>query len=128
MQVVLNDLNVVSPINGTVITKNYQQGEFVQMGAPIVTLVDLSDMWIRVYIPTDQLPGIKLGQQVRFTVSGTPKVFKGAVEEINAQGEFTLQTIQTEEERANVVFGVKIRIDNEGGILKPGMPADVTFD
>ena len=127
-QAVLNDLNVVSPINGTVLTKNYEQGEFVQMGAPIVTVVNLDDLWIRVYIPTDQLPVIKLGQQVHFTVSGLPKDFTGTVEEINSQGEFTLKTIQTEEERANVVFGVKIRIDNQGGVLKPGMPADVTFN
>jgi HlyD family secretion protein len=127
-QAVLNDLNVVSPINGTVLTKNYEQGEFVQMGAPIVTVVNLDDLWIRVYIPTDQLPAIKLGQQVHFTVSGLPKAFTGTVEEINSQGEFTLKTIQTEEERANVVFGVKIRINNEGGVLKPGMPADVTFN
>jgi HlyD family secretion protein len=127
-QAVLNDLNVVSPINGTVLTKNYEQGEFVQMGAPIVTVVNLDDLWIRVYIPTDQLPVIKLGQQVHFTVSGLPKAFTGTVEEINSQGEFTLKTIQTEEERANVVFGVKIRIDNQGGVLKPGMPADVTFN
>ncbi len=127
-QAVLNDLNVVSPINGTVLTKNYEQGEFVQMGSPIVTVVNLDDLWIRVYIPTDQLPAIKLGQQVHCTVSGLPKAFTGTVEEINSQGEFTLKTIQTEEERANVVFGVKIRIDNEGGVLKPGMPADVTFN
>ena len=127
-QAVLNDLNVVSPINGTVLTKNYEQGEFVQMGAPIVTVVNLDDLWIRVYIPTDQLPGIKVGQQAHFTVSGMPQVFTGTVEEINSQGEFTLKTIQTEEERANVVFGVKIRIDNQGGVLKPGMPADVTFN
>jgi HlyD family secretion protein len=127
-QAVLNDLNVTSPINGTVLTKNYQQGEFVQMGAPIVTLVNLDDLWIRVYIPTDQLPSIKIGQPVRFTVSGLQKFFTGTVEEINSQGEFTLKTIQTEEERANVVFGVKIRITNQGGVLKPGMPADVTFD
>ena len=127
-QAVLNDLNVISPINGAVLTKNYEQGEFVQMGAPIVTVVNLDDLWIRVYIPTDQLPVIKLGQQVHFTVSGLPKAFTGTVEEINSQGEFTLKTIQTEEERANVVFGVKIRIDNQGGVLKPGMPADVTFN
>jgi HlyD family secretion protein len=127
-QAVLSDLNVVSPINGTVLTKNYEQGEFVQMGSPIVTEVNLDDLWIRVYIPTNQLPGIKLGQQVHFTASGLQKDFTGTVEEINSQGEFTLKTIQTEEERANVVFGVKIRIDNEGGVLKPGMPADVTFN
>ncbi len=127
-QAVLNDLKVVSPIDGTVITKNYQQGEFVQMGAPIVTLVNLDDLYIMVYIPTDQLPGIRLGQGVHFTVSGLNTTFPGTVEEINSQGEFTLKTIQTEEERANVVFGVKILIKQSGGVLKPGMPADVTFD
>jgi HlyD family secretion protein len=127
-EAMLDDLKVVSPISGTVLTKNYEQGEFVQMGAPIVTLVNLNDLWIRVYVPTDQLPGVKIGQGVRFTVSGMDRVFTGTVEEINSQGEFTLKTIQTEEERANVVFGVKIRIHNEGGILKPGMPADVIFD
>lgn len=127
-QAMLDDLKVVSPINGAVLTKNYEQGEFVQMGAPIATLIDLNDLWIRVYISTDQLPGVRLGQKVSFTVSGLNKILTGTVEEIRSQGEFTLKTIQTEDERANVVFGVKIRIDSEGGVLKPGMPADVTFD
>jgi HlyD family secretion protein len=127
-EAVLDDLQIVSPISGTVLAKNYEQGEFVQTGAPIATLVDLDNLWIRVYISTDQLPAIRLGQQVRFTVSGVDRTFTGTVSAINSQGEFTLKTIQTEEERVNVVFGVKIRIDSEGGVLKPGMPADVIFN
>ena len=125
---VLDDLKVTAPRAGTIQTKNYEEGEFVQMGASLATLVDLNDQWIRVYIPTDQLPGVRLGQPVSFTVSGVPETFSGEVIEISNKGEYTPKTIQTKDERANVVFGVKIRINNEGGVLKPGMPADVTFE
>jgi len=124
----LDDLKISSPISGIVDTKNYEQGEFAPQGAAVVTVVDLSDLWIKVYIPTDELPAVKLGQTAHFTVSGTDQVFTGTVSEIASKGEFTPKEIQTKEERANVVFGVKIRIDNQGGLLKQGMPADVTFD
>ncbi|MGI6648660.1 MAG: hypothetical protein ACOX5W_06270 [Bacillota bacterium] len=82
---------------------------------------------LRVYIPTDDLPVVKLGQPVTFTVSGESTTFEGIVCEIASWGEFTPKTIQTKEERTNIVFGVKIRINNGQGILKPGMPADVVF-
>ncbi len=124
----LDDLKIISPIAGIVDTKNYEQGEFSPQGVSVVTVVDLSDLWIKVYIPTDELPAVKLGQIAHFTVSGTDRVFTGTVSEIASKGEFTPKEIQTREERANVVFGVKIRIDNQGGLLKQGMPADVTFD
>ena len=123
----LDDLKIVAPIGGAVMTKNYEQGEFVPQGAAVATVVDLNDLWIRVYVPTDELPAVKLGQTVQFTISGTTRVFTGTVSAIASKGEFTPKMIQTKEERANVVFGVKIRISNEGGLLKPGMPADVTF-
>lgn len=126
-EAVLEDLKIISPIDGQVLSKNYEEGEYVTPGAPVITVADLSDMWIRVYIATDDLPHIKLGQQVSFTVSGETRVFSGKVEEIASQGEFTPKTIQTKQERANVVFGVKIRVEDTGGVLKPGMPADVVF-
>nr|WP_041285187.1 efflux RND transporter periplasmic adaptor subunit [Desulfoscipio gibsoniae] len=123
----LADLKVYSPIEGVVLSSNYEVGEYVQMGAPLATVADLKDLWIKVYIPTVDLPLIKLGQQVQFSVSGLDKVFKGVVEEIATQGEFTPKTIQTQQERANVVFAVKIKIEDTKDVLKPGMPADVTF-
>lgn len=126
-EAVLDDLKIDSPVTGTVLTKNYEVGEYAQMGAPIVNVADLKDLWIKVYIPTDDLPYIKLGQKVSFSVSGIEKNFNGVVEEIAAKGEYTPKTIQTKKERTNVVFGVKIKIDNEEGTLKPGMPADVVF-
>lgn len=126
-EVLLEDTKIISPIDGTVLSKNFNAGEFVQAGASVATLADLNDMWIKVYISTDDLPSIKLGQEVTFTVSGSTSKFRGVIEEIANQGEFTPKTIQTKKERTNIVFAVKIRIDNENGLLKPGMPADVVL-
>jgi HlyD family secretion protein len=124
----LEDTKIICPLDGTVLSKNVEQGEYIQAGASVATVADLSDMWIKVYIPTDDLPKIRLGQQVKFTVSGDSAEYTGSVEEIAGQGEFTPKTIQTKKERANIVYAVKIKVNNENGILKPGMPADVTFN
>lgn len=126
-EAMLEDLKIYSPINGVILTKNFEVGEYAQTGAALATIADLNDLWIKVYIPTDDLPVVKLGQPVTFTVSGESTTFEGIVCEIASWGEFTPKTIQTKEERTNIVFGVKIRINNGQGILKPGMPADVVF-
>ena len=110
------------------ISKNYEEGEFVTAGATLATLADLDQLWIKVYIPTDELPRIKLGQGVDISVSGYREIFPGVVREISSRGEFTPKSIQTKKERANVVFPVKIDIkSNPDGTLKPGMPADVSW-
>lgn len=127
-EAMLDDLKIISPINGTVLSKNYQEGEFVQMGVAVLSIAQQDELWIRVYIPTDDLPYIRLGQKASFTVSGYNKQFQGEVEEIASKGEFTPKTIQTKKERTNVVFGVKIRVMDNEGVLKPGMPADVVFE
>jgi len=126
-EAMIEDLKIYAPLDGVVLTKNYELGEYVTPGAVVATIANLEDLWIKVYIPTDDLPKIFLGQKVTFTVSGSPKIFEGVVQEIATKGEFTPRTIQTKKERANVVFAVKIGIKNGEGILKPGMPADVVF-
>jgi HlyD family secretion protein len=126
-QSVLEDLKIYSPISGTVLSRNYEPGEFVQMGTVLATVANLNKLWVKVYIPTDELPAIKLGQKVYFTVSGDNHKYTGTVINIASKGEFTPKTIQTKKERTNVVFAVKIGINNENGVLKPGMPADVVF-
>ncbi|SFG71188.1 HlyD family secretion protein [Desulfotomaculum arcticum] len=126
-ETMLADLKIYSPIEGTVVTKNYEEGEYVQAGASLATVANLKDLWIKVYIPTDDLPLIKLGQMVKFTVSGITTEYNGVIDEIASKGEFTPKTILTKKERTNVVYGVKIKINNSDGTLKPGMPADVTF-
>lgn len=126
-EALLEDTKIISPIDGTVLSKNFKPGEFLQTGASVATVADLNDMWIKVYVPTDDLPQIKLGQKVSFNVTGSSTAYEGIIEEIADQGEFTPKTIQTKKERTNIVFAVKIRIDNQNGALKPGMPADVVF-
>jgi HlyD family secretion protein len=125
----LADMKIYSPIDGTVLSRNYEPGEYVAAGVPLATLTDLNRLWIKVYIPTDDLPAVKLGQKVHFTVSGDNTQYIGTVSNIASQGEFTPKTIQTKQERTNVVFAVKITVDdNHNSVLKPGMPADVVFD
>ncbi|HHV65010.1 MAG TPA: HlyD family efflux transporter periplasmic adaptor subunit [Peptococcaceae bacterium] len=124
-ETVLADLKIVSPLTGTVLSTNYEVGEYVQAGASLATVADLRRVWINVYVPTDDLPYVKLGAKVQFTVSGLDKVFEGVVAEIASRGEFTPKTIQTKKERTNIVYKVRIEAANEEGFLKPGMPADV---
>ncbi len=127
-EALFEDTRITCPINGTVLTRNFEDGEVVQAGASVATVANLNDMWIKVYIPTDDLPRIKLGQQVKFTVSGSSQEHPGVIEEIASQGEYTPKTIQTKKERTNIVYAVKIKVNNENNVLKPGMPADVVLD
>ena len=69
-EALLDDLKLLSPLDGTLISKNFEEGEFVTMGATLATLADLHHLWIKVYIPTDELPRVKLGQKVNIRVSG----------------------------------------------------------
>ncbi|MCL6611274.1 MAG: efflux RND transporter periplasmic adaptor subunit [Peptococcaceae bacterium] len=124
----LEDAKIVSPIDGTVVTRNFDPGEYIPAGAPVVTVADLNDLWIKVFVSTDDLPRIRIGQQVSFTVSGVADRFPGTIVEIASKGEFTPKTIQTKQERTNIVYAVKVRIDNKNGIFKPGMPADVNIN
>jgi HlyD family secretion protein len=103
----IEDTKIYCPINGTVLTRNFEDGEVVQAGASVATVANLNDMWIKVYIPTDDLPKIKLGQQVKFTVSGSAEEYTGVIEEIASQGEYTPKTVQTKKERTNIVYAVK---------------------
>lgn len=123
----VSDLQIYAPHLGTIISRNYEPGEYVPAAATLATMADLSDLWIKVYIPADDLPRIKLSQMVSITISGSNNTFTGKVINIANQGEYTPKMIQTEKERANVVFAVKIKVDSQGGELKPGMPADVVF-
>nr|WP_242848809.1 efflux RND transporter periplasmic adaptor subunit [Syntrophomonas palmitatica] len=124
----LADLKIYAPASGTIISQNYEPGEYIPLGASLATLADLNDLWLKVYIPTDDLPRIHLNQEVKVSVSGSDQTFYGKVTKIASRGEYTPKTIQTRKERSNVVFAVKISLSNPGSVLKPGMPADVIFE
>ncbi len=127
-QSVLNDTTVISPGMGTVVSKNVEAGEYVNAGVPIITIVRLPECWVKIYIASTQLGNIHLGQEVRVMVDSFPnRVFNGVIKEINQNAEFTPRQSITQRERANMVFAVKVQLDNQDGVLKAGMPADVTI-
>lgn len=124
-EVRLRDTTISAPLSAIVLTKRAEQGEVVNPGFPIVILIDPDDLWLRVYIPESDIGLVKIGQEAAVTVDSFPnRRFEGKVVEISSKAEFTPRTVQTKKERVNLVFGVKIRLDNHERLLKPGMPAD----
>jgi HlyD family secretion protein len=124
-QVLASYTTVTSPLDAVVLTRNIEPGEVVAASTPLYTLVNLRDLWLRVFIPEDRIGAVHLGQEADVTVDTFPGLtFRGRVVEISSRAEFTPGNVQTKEDRVKLVFGVKIGLANEGGRLKPGMPAD----
>jgi HlyD family secretion protein len=122
----LKDTALYAPISGVVIRKNVELGETLAAGAPALTIGDLQSPWVKVYVKEDRLGQVKLGQKAEVKVdSFKNKTYEGTVTFISSEAEFTPKNVQTEEERVKLVFGVKVKVKNENGELKPGMPADV---
>lgn len=120
------DTVVASPLGGVVLSKNYEEGEFVTAGAVLATVADLSDCWVKIYLPSTVLGRVKLGSSAEVRVDSFPdRVFQGRVRKFSDKAEFTPRQSLTTEERANLVFAVEVSLDNPDGVLKPGMPADV---
>ena len=121
-------LMVYAPADGTLLTRNVEPGEFVQPGATALTLADLSDLTITVYVPEDRYGQISLGQRAQVTVDSFPGVtFQAVVSHIADQAEFTPRNVQTVEGRSSTVYAVKLKVTDDEGRLKIGMPADVNF-
>ena len=114
-----------SPLSGVVLSKNIEPGEYVAPGTPVVTVGDLSNVWLRAYINETDLGRVKVGQSVRVTTDTDPnKVYAGRVSFLASQAEFTPRNVQTTQERVKLVYRVKIDLPNPQMELKPGMPAD----
>ena len=114
-----------SLINGIVISKNAEPGEVLSPGAPVLTLADLDNIWLKIYIDTADLGKVKLGQKIKIKTDSFPdKFYEGNISFISSEAEFTPKMIQTPKERVKQVYRVKIKIKNENQELKPGMPAD----
>jgi HlyD family secretion protein len=119
------ELQVFAPLDATVLTKAMEAGEVVAAGKPVVLLGDLDHPWIKVYVPETSLGKIKLGTAARVFVDSFPQQpFQGMVSWISDQAEFTPKNVQTAEERVNLVYAVKVTIQNAQRKLKAGMPAD----
>jgi multidrug resistance efflux pump len=125
LQVQMDKMILTAPIEGVVTSRSAHAGEAVVAGATLLTLANLDEVELTIYIPEDELGQVHLGQEVEVQVDSFPgRVFTGTVSYISQQAEFTPKNVQTEKERVNMVFAVKVRLPNPGHLLKPGMPAD----
>jgi HlyD family secretion protein len=123
------ELSVGSPCDCVVEGVELRPGDLVPAGAPAVTLLDLSRLWIRSYVPESFLGRIKLGQRVPIRIDGFPdRRFMGRISYLASDGEFTPRNIQTPEERSKQVFRVKIYLEEGRDLLRVGMAGDVLFD
>ena len=122
------NLVITSPLTGVVLVQHARAGEVVATGAPILTVADLREVWIRLYIPLPRLGQIAFGQRAEVTTDALPgRTFTGRVTEVSQQAEFTPRNVQTPEERVKLVFAVKVTLPNTERLLKPGMPADAVI-
>jgi len=126
----LKKCNIINPINGIVLTRYANAYEMTAIGKPLYKIADLSEIILRAYITADQFSKVKPGDKVKVTVdaeAGKTKSYDGIVEWINNKAEFTPKTIQTKDERANLVYAIKIKVKNDG-TLKIGMYGEVSFN
>jgi HlyD family secretion protein len=121
-------LTVNAPMDGVILTRNVEPGEFVQPGAVALKLADLDNLTITVYVPEDRYGEITLGQTAEVSVDSFPdEVFIATVIHISDKAEFTPRNVQTVEGRSSTVYAIKLKVENADGKLKIGMPADIVF-
>ena len=125
----LGKCHVVTPISGSVLEKYVEQGEFVAVGKPLLKVADIENMYIRAYVTSAQLQSIRVGQKTKVFADygdGQKQAYEGTVSWISSRSEFTPKTILTDDERADLVYAVKVAIKNDG-FAKIGMYGEVKF-
>ena len=121
-------LTLEAPMDGVVTSRSSQVGETATAGLPLLTIANMDEVTLVIYIPETRVGHLRLGQEVQVQVDSFPgRAFIGEVVHIAGEAEFTPRNVQTQEERVNLVFAVKVRIPNPERALKPGMPADATI-
>jgi len=125
----LNKCNIVNPISGTVLVKYSEVGEITGIGKPLYKIADLKKMKLKAYVSGAQLPNFNIGQEVEVRFDKSEKEnnsVTGVVTWVSQSAEFTPKTIQTKEERVNLVYAIKVTVSNSGAI-KIGMPGEIYF-
>jgi len=125
----LADRTIEAPFAGVVTVRHREPGEVVAPGAPVVTLLDRGDRWVRIYLPEDRIGAVRLGRRAEISSDTYPdERYRGEVFFIASEAEFTPKNVQTREERVRLVYAVKVRVlDDPDHELKPGLPVDVTI-
>lgn len=125
----LAESEVIAPFSGTVTVRHREPGEAVAPGDAILTLQDLTDRWVRVYVPGDEVGRLSIGQcaEIRADAFGD-RSYEGIIAHIASVAEFTPRNVQATKDRVRLVYEVRVRITGDRSVdLKPGLPADVTF-
>lgn len=121
----LDDLQIVSPIDGVVLARTTEPGEVVATGTTLMTIVNLNDVYLRGYLPEGEIGLVRVGQSAQIFLDSAPeRPLDATVTEIDSQASFTPENIYFRSDRVTQVFGLKLEIDNPAGFVKPGMPAD----
>ena len=124
----LRDQVIDAPLDGTVIHRMVEPGEVARPAAPLLVIGDLARPYIDVYVPEPRLAEARLGAAAEVTVDAFPgRTFRAAVSHVSAEAEFTPKNVQTDEQRARLVFRVRVDVDDPDGVLRPGMPGTATF-
>ena len=122
------ELQVQSPVDGTVITRPVEVGQVVNAVSPLFLIIDLRNIYMKIYVPEQQIGKVHLGSEARIYVDAYPdRHFNGKVTKISDQAQFTPKNVETKEERVKLVFAVEVTVENPEGMLKPGMPGDVVL-
>jgi HlyD family secretion protein len=120
-----SDLIVRAPFDGTVITRSAEPGEYLQAGTAIVTLLDLTKVYLRGYVPQGQIGRVAIGQQARVYLDSNPtKPIAAQVSRIDPEATFTPENTYFRDDRVKQVVGVKLQLKGSFGFAKPGMPSD----
>jgi len=122
----LNYVRLTAPNDGIISSRLAEIGEVVPAGKPVFSLAETSHPWVRAYLNETDLARVRIGQDAEVRVDGLPdKVFKGRLSFISPKAEFTPKTVETRALRVDLVYRVRVEVDNSEGILKIGMPADI---
>lgn len=127
VEAALSNAVIRAPMGGVVTVRDREPGETVGAGAPVLTVMNLDERWVRIYIREDRIGAVRLGQRADISADTYPgKTYGGSVSFIASVAEFTPRNVQTTEERVKLVYAVKVRITADSTYdLKPGVPADV---
>ncbi len=121
----LDDLDIKSPIDGVVVTRMVEPGEVIAAGTPVLTVVNLSQVYLRGYIPEGQVGNVRVGQSAQVFLDSAPQQpLAATVSAVDTEASFTPENIYFKADRVTQVFGLKLSIENPKGFAKPGMPAD----
>ncbi|MCC6496173.1 MAG: efflux RND transporter periplasmic adaptor subunit [Propionibacteriaceae bacterium] len=118
---------VTAPRDGTVVSVTTNTGQNAGPGKTLLTMIDPTDLFVRVFVPETEIGKVKIGQASTLVTDSSTTTYQGTVSFIASQSEFAPNTVQTKDQRVKLVFEVRVRITDPSGSLKAGMPVDITF-